>query len=148
MRVLICGDRNWQDAKLIYRVMKPLTKEDTVIEGEGHGADTIARVIAELRDIPIEAFPADWCDFGAVVAMDGTAQGCAKQHTHHGKKAWWMRNQAMISATPEICWAFHDDLSQSKGTRMMIAIALGAGIPTKLYSHNHPQGEEITHIEI
>lgn len=132
MRVIICGDRAWRDPKLIYRVMKRLDKDaDTVIEGEAHGADEIARIIADLRDISVEPYPADWCDFGAT---------CTKPHTHYGKRAGMMRNKAMLEAGPEQVWAFHDNISASKGTKGMIQMAVAAGVPTILFSHSAPEG--------
>ena len=136
MKVLICGDRKWEDPKLIYRVMHSLNKdEDVVIEGEAHGADEIARIIADLRDIPVEKYPADWCDFGGI---------CSKQHQHLGKRAGMARNQKMLEeGNPDEVWAFHDDLSKSKGTAGMIRLATAAGVVVKHYSHAKPQGEVI-----
>lgn len=139
MRVLVCGDRQWRDAKLIYRVMKKLEKDaDSVIEGEANGADVIARIIAELRDISIEAYPADWCDFGADPRGSGT--GCKKAHTHYGIRAGFERNRQMLEARPEQVWAFHDDIAKSKGARGMIQMAVAAGVPTFLFSHAEPTG--------
>src|SRR3989442_15601754 len=117
MRVLICGDRKWTDAKLMYRAMHKLNGAeigpDTIIEGEANGADIMARIIAELRDIPIEKFPADWCDFSGV---------CQKTHSHHGKRAGMVRNKQMLESQPDEVWAFHEDLSQSKGTIGMVSM--------------------------
>src|SRR2546422_129573 len=98
MRILICGDRKWTDAKLMYRAMKSLTPSqegdigDTVIEGEANGADIMARTIADLRDITVEKYPADWCDFNGV---------CQKVHSHHGKRAGMVRNKQMLEALPD-----------------------------------------------
>ena len=135
MRVLICGDRTWRDPKLIYRVMHPLNKdEDTVIEGEAHGADEIARIICDLRDIPYEPYPADWCDFSG---------SCQKLHTHHGKRAGLVRNQKMLDANPDEVWAFHDDLSKSRGTIQMVRLAVAKGVETKWFSHGKPTGVDV-----
>lgn len=135
MRVLICGDRKWDDAKFIYRVMRKLTKdEDVVIEGEASGADLIARIIAELRDIEVEKYPADWCDFGADPKGSGT--GCKKVHQHYGIRAGMERNKRMLNANPNEVWGFHDSIGTSKGTKGMLKIAVEAGVPCRLYSHN------------
>lgn len=104
---------------------------DEIIEGEGSGVDTIARIIADLRDIPVRPFPADWCDFKSP---------CTKTHTHLGMKAGTARNKQMLDENPDAIWAFHDDLTQSKGTRSMITLALRAGKPVKHFSHGEPAG--------
>lgn len=139
MRVLICGDRDWQDAKLIYRSMKELTADDTVVEGEGRGADVISRVIADLRGIPVEKFPADWCD-----SFRGA---CQKQHNHVGIRAGVLRNQAMLSTNPDAVWAFHDNLAGSKGTKHMVGLALSIGTTVRLFGHAFPQGKVIGSLE-
>ncbi len=41
-----------------------------------------------------------------------------------------LRNREMLKEAPDIVLAFHDDLSQSKGTRDMVNQALKAGVPT------------------
>ena len=58
-RLLVCGDRNWQDKEYIRAFIKRINP-DVIIEGEARGADTFARQIAEEMDIKVMSFPADW----------------------------------------------------------------------------------------
>jgi len=151
MRVLICGDRAWgmpkregdvivlphngfNYSKLMYKAMKRLSPEDHVIEGEAAGADVMARIICSLRDIPTTPIPADWCDFKTP---------CQKQHTHHGMKAGMLRNKEMMDRQPDEVWAFHDDLSKSKGTISTVRMAWNQGIPVLWFSPNLPYGHPI-----
>ena len=45
MKVLVCGDRNWDDRELVRSRLSKLQDwgYDTIIEGEAKGADTIAK---------------------------------------------------------------------------------------------------------
>lgn len=152
VKVLICGDRKWGAVeregdlitrpnngfnypKLLYRAMKKLGPEDSVVEGEAAGADIMSRYICELRDIPVTPIPADWCSF---------EKPCNKNHTHHGMKAGMLRNKEMAERGPDEVWAFHDDLTKSKGTMSMIRVAWSAGIPVKWFSPKFPVGISIT----
>ncbi len=140
MRVLICGDRNWDDREhhhLIQSLLCGLYDIDTVghltteissftvIEGGAKGADAVASQWAEKSpmhshnerpDDPTFAhwtYPADW--------------------TKHGKAAGPIRNQQMLDENkPDVVLAFHDDLEASKGTKDMVNRAMNAGVPTYL----------------
>lgn len=150
MKVLICGSRDWSDSKLMYKAMhklqgsKPGSAEtvddikefDIVIEGEAQGADQMARIIADLRDIPVVKMPADWCDFGT---QNGV--GCTKLHLHNGRKAGIVRNQLMIDEQPDEVWAFSDDLTNDKGTASMVRIAKKANALVRHFSHACPTGK-------
>lgn len=63
-RVLICGGRDYCDAKRIWSVLDHyLTQADdfeTVIHGAARGADSIAGEWAVARSVPVQAYPADW----------------------------------------------------------------------------------------
>jgi hypothetical protein len=113
MRVLICGDRNWDDGLPIAWIVRALAHgpdESTVIEGEARGADSLAGRSAERQGVPVEKYPADW--------------------DAHGKAAGPIRNQQMLDdGRPDIVVAFHDDLDNSRGTGDMVRRATKAGIP-------------------
>ena len=121
-KVLICGDRNWTDYKFIldtlikYRDDHGIDSIDFVIEGEADGADKLGRQAAEWLHIKVLKYPADW--------------------TKYGRAAGPIRNKEMlVDGKPDEVWAFHDDLSTSKGTMNMIMLARAKGIPVYVISH-------------
>lgn len=110
MRVLVCGSRHFNDSKLLEEVLNgyPIT---TVIEGEARGADTLSRIYAEHRGIPVERYPADW--------------------NLYGKRAGPIRNTAMLTkGKPDMCVAFRGP--NSRGTQNMIDQAQKAGVETRI----------------
>jgi hypothetical protein len=116
VRVLVCGDRNWGDNEMIGRVMKALPVEGTtLIEGEARGADTAARDWGFYLGWTVERYAADW--------------------DKYGKSAGPIRNRQMLDARPDIVFAFHDDIENSRGTKNMVEQATKAGIPVGVFSH-------------
>lgn len=121
MRVLVCGDRNWTDAEMIYRELAKLTneyppEEVLVIEGEAKGADLAAAKATERLDYRIMRFPADW-------------------EKHHRAAGPIRNRQMLVEGKPDVVWAFHDDLEHSKGTKNMVDIATKAGVPVVKFKH-------------
>lgn len=114
MRVLVCGDREWNDPgwiRMVLSTVKSVAGSVIVIEGECRGADRIARYIAEELELEVVPFPANW--------------------KKHGKAAGFIRNhQMLIEGKPDLVLAFHNYLENSKGTSDMIKQAENAGIPT------------------
>lgn len=157
-RVLITGDRHWGEvrrsgdvittpqfnpAKLVYKALKRLTPgEDMVVEGEAAGADIMVRTICQLRDIFVTPVPADWCSW---------EKPCNKIHTHHGTRAGMLRNDEMLfwndpsksTVWPDQVWAFHENLTQSKGTIGMVRKAWTKGVPVLWFSPKTPNGAPI-----
>lgn len=135
MRVLICGDREWpKDDPTIGVLLSGLLGyaqsiwEDLyVIEGCARGADWQAHEwfngahdgIHAIHDhVFHEHFPADWKGLG--------------------KRAGPLRNQAMLDiGRPELVFAFHDNLEQSKGTADMVNRAKAAGKPTYVIARQY-----------
>lgn len=119
MRLLICGDRNWTDNDYIYRRLKALQQGYLappalwMIHGGAKGADTAAQAAAILLGIPYDVYPAEW--------------------DKYGRAAGPIRNQQMLDSGVDEVWAFHHDLSQSKGTAHMVGIARKAGVPTVVF---------------
>lgn len=115
MRVLVCGDRRWRDKNTILTVLARLSDVDTVIEGEARGADTLAREVAEEYGISVLAFPANW--------------------NKYGRAAGPIRNKQMLDeGKPDLVIAFHNNITESKGTKNMLSQARERGIPTRLYN--------------
>jgi hypothetical protein len=122
--VLISGDRDWYNVKLIREWLKKLKSEgfDTIIEGEARGADIISRMSGEDlgfkildRDSKTKGFPAEW----------------NKYHRAAGP----IRNSEMLKVgKPELVVAFHNSIETSKGTKNMINQAVKAKIKTILVS--------------
>lgn len=131
MRVLICGDRDWNDPDIIDAIVRGLheiaitkDKELEVVEGKARGADRMAESSAynvernihgELGFSPrikVLDFPAKWDEFGNAAGP--------------------IRNREMLKADPDVIIAFHSDISASKGTKDMINIAVEAGKPVLL----------------
>ena len=127
-RVLICGDRSWQNQQLVIDTLRDIQVKqgvEIVIEGENgtvywagrekhvsKGADLMGRVAAERLGIPVLPFPALWIK--------------------HGLAAGPIRNRQMLTeGKPTLVLAFHDFLDKSKGTKDMVKIATQAGIPVQ-----------------
>lgn len=125
MRLLICGDRNWDNLAAIKAVLQEIgpTNIEYIIEGGARGADFQAAVAAQCLSIKIKEFPANW-------------------KVYH-RAAGPIRNTQMLRegrATHVI--AFHDNIANSMGTTDMVKQARAAGVPVKvLTSLNHIVGE-------
>lgn len=116
LRVLICGDRNWQDKEMIKDLLLKLNPT-VVIEGACRGADVLTGEVAKKLGIQVLEFPADW--------------------TRFGNSAGPIRNKQMLDeCKPTLVVAFHDNIEKSKGTKNMLSQAKKAGITTMLLSHN------------
>lgn len=109
MRVLICGDRNYDDYESMATILSAIQVThdvfDVVIHGAAQGADHLADTYARRHNIPVLAFPADW--------------------KAHGRSAGPRRNKQMLAeGKPDVVIAFPGN----SGTRNMIAQAEEAGI--------------------
>ena len=121
MRVLISGDRNWDDPKPIAYIMQEIVTsyigEVTFVHGLARGADTMCDVIAKLYNYNVEGYPADW--------------------TKHGKAAGPIRNQEMLDTidpeSEDMVIGFHKDIENSKGTKDMLKRSKKKGVKTFLY---------------
>ena len=88
---------------------------DLVIEGDAKGADKIAGQAARELGIPVQIFPANWARFGAAAGP--------------------IRNRQMLDEKPDLVVAFHDHISESRGTADTIKEAKRRGIPVELIGH-------------
>jgi hypothetical protein len=114
MRILVCGDRNWKRMDVIERELKKFPPGTVVIHGAAKGADTLGGFVADKLGFKVIAFPAKW--------------------NIYGKGAGPVRNQQMLDeGKPELVLAFHENLSESKGTRDMVKRASGAGIKVEVF---------------
>jgi len=119
MRILVCGDRNWQRRDIIEAVFDSILKDkiDMVIEGEAKGADKTSRRICQDRKIPYRPYFAEWKRYGLLAGM--------------------MRNTHMLmEGKPDLIVAFFTKIENSKGTKNMINQGLDAGVEVLLVSES------------
>lgn len=116
MKVLVCGDRNWNNKTRLWEMLDAYSKDiDLIIEGDACGADRMSREWGNDRGLMVMTFPADW--------------------NTYGKSAGPIRNRQMLKeGYPHIVFAFHNNIKSSKGTKDMIGIALKQSIPVLLVS--------------
>jgi hypothetical protein len=118
-RILITGSRSWDDENTIREALTTMVRTlgadgvgVTLVHGAcPDGADAIADRLArsgDLGKLTIERHPAAWAK--------------------HGKRAGFLRNQAMVDRGADVCFAFIRD--DSKGATMTARIAESAGIQT------------------
>jgi hypothetical protein len=112
-RILICGSRDFFDAKQIEDLMRLLPADDphaVIMHGDAEGADTIANRYAVKYGFEVLKFPANWAGLG--------------------KRAGVIRNQQMLTeGKPTEVWAFYSDSGKTPGTSDMVRRAKEAGIP-------------------
>lgn len=112
-KVLVCGDRNWEDIDTIRSELRSIPNLEMVIEGNAPGADRLSRLVGvgDLN-VPVLTVPADW--------------------TKYKKAAGPVRNRKMLDYKPDRVLAFHDNISESKGTKNMVELARKFKIPVKV----------------
>lgn len=63
-RLLVCGGRDFNDRARLFGKLDDLLIErggfDVIIQGGAKGADTLARVWAIERGVPVQQYTADW----------------------------------------------------------------------------------------
>jgi hypothetical protein len=129
VKVLVCGDQEWKDKELIrYYLTRTLPSMGyhitDIIEGDARGADKLAGELANELMINLIKVPAAWEQFGRMAGP--------------------IRNVAMLQYEPNIVLAFHDDLSNSKGTLDMINKARRYGKATILLCSHGVDAEVVT----
>lgn len=126
MRVLVTGDREWDDEEPMLEVLMKLFEiapHTIVVHGDCRGADRMfARLAVEIGFPTPEGHPADW-------------------NKHH-RAAGPIRNRYMITESRRraeldghdlrMAFAFHNNIEASKGTRDMMTALKKAGIPCLL----------------
>lgn len=114
-RILVCGDRNWNDHNMIWAVLDKLPSNTIIVHGAARGADRMANDVAEALGLTVEPHKAQW--------------------DLYGRSAGVRRNQEMLDSGIDQVHAFHDDLGHSKGTGDMVRRAKKAGVPVKVHRH-------------
>lgn len=114
MRLLVCGDRNWDSYEYLAEQLDIFSDDTFLIEGGAKGADTMALEYALWRGWDWVEFPANWSTF----------------HRAAGP----IRNQQMLDeGKPDRVLAFHNNFAKSKGTADMVRRAEKAKISVHLW---------------
>ena len=110
MKILICGDRDWDDYEKIYEVLQEFPADTIVVHGGCRGADQIAAAICEELGMTPKEYP--------YIKALGRAGGPA-------------RNTQMAQENPdiEVVIGFHNNIENSKGTKDMLFRAAPQYIP-------------------
>jgi len=125
LKVLICGDRNWTNRDKIKDVVQYYHKKykiTEIIEGEASGAGRMGGDVAYELKIPLTKVPVNWELYGK-------------------KVAGLLRNQEMLNMNPDLILAFHNDISESKGTQDMVLRARRKGTWVILITEELNMGE-------
>ncbi len=119
-KILCCGDRNWDNLKVIYNTLKVFPKDTIIIEGEAKGADTLSKEAAQMLCLWVVKVEAKW--------------------ELYGKGAGPKRNREMldmIDKNTDMVYAFHNDIENSLGTKDCVSEARRRGIPVKIITENN-----------
>jgi hypothetical protein len=118
MKILITGDREWSDVLKMMEILTQFPAGTIIIHGACRGADNMAHALGEELEFVIRSYPASWHEFG--------------------KRAGALRNQSMLDQEHlehepfDLCLAFHNEISRSRGTRDMMSRCKKANIETRL----------------
>lgn len=118
MKILITGDRNWDDIERVVEELSPYPAGTILIHGACRGADVICAAVAESLGFVVRGYPADWAKYP--------------------RAAGPIRNQQMLDVEnkPEepidLCLAFHNDIASSRGTADMVKRMQKAGFTVKV----------------
>lgn len=115
MKVIIAGSRSITDDDDVDFILNELRADwlpfDQVVSGLAPGVDTIGKDWAEIWDIPVKEFPADW--------------------DQYGKSAGFRRNEQMAEYA-DVLVAIWD--GESPGTKDMIQRALDHNLRLFVYT--------------
>ena len=113
MLILGCGGRDFIDLNFVNRVLDYI-KPTEVVHGAAKGADLLVDAWAKSNGAKINAYPADW--------------------SQYGKRAGYLRNKQMLDMHPdiELVVAFPG----GRGTEMMVQLAQERGVPTLVLSES------------
>lgn len=127
MRLLVCGDRNWDNYDRVKKYIMKINREspiEVLIEGgqvsndgqradHRYGADYQAKMAAMELGIPVMEFPPNW--------------------NYYNRAAGPIRNGHMLQyGKPDLVLAFHQAINTSKGTKNMVEQAKRKGVKVKI----------------
>ena len=103
MKLIVAGSRNYTDKRRVFDLLNRLHLNKSnleIVSGLAAGPDTFGKQWAEVNDVPVHEFPADW--------------------KKYGKSAGYRRNEDMAKFADALL-AFWD--GESRGTMHMINLA-------------------------
>lgn len=120
--VLVTGDRYWQGVEVIEKVLATFPKNTVVVHGNAGGADSCAEIAALHLGMPRCINP---------------------YYGGFGRAGGPMRNSVMLALVLGLQlqgWqveviAFHDNITESKGTANMLMQAKRSGLKRRLFKH-------------
>jgi hypothetical protein len=69
MKVIIAGSRKIKDPEIVLNAIENSGYNITeVVSGKAKGVDTIGEAYANMMEIPIKEFPAEWTKYGKTIA--------------------------------------------------------------------------------
>lgn len=124
MKVVICGDRDCNDMKVLLQAIKDADFAITeVVSGTSKGADKLGEEYAKANNLPIKSFPAAWKDLD----VDGSVvkEG---QYGKYNSRAGFMRDIEMVEYADAVLAL--QPYGESAGTQITIREAKKRGLPT------------------
>ena len=125
MRILICGDREWNDLETMAKVFEWIIMQSPppiIIHGACRGADEMADACAKMAGLRVVSFPAHWSH------SDVCPPNCKQKI---GRGAGPIRNRKMLNeGKPSLVFIFHNNIEHSKGSKDMFDQALQDNILT------------------
>lgn len=123
VKIVIAGSRSfdnyyylYQRIKWVLQVEKIHLHDVEVVCGMANGADKLGEEFAIDHNLQVKYFPADW--------------------DKYGKQAGYIRNKQMAEYC-DYCICFYD--GKSKGTKIMINLAIQYNKPTYVFNYNKNQ---------
>lgn len=126
MKVIIAGSRDFKSESTCLKIIDKIVKQNAihiteVVSGTCHGPDKFGEKYAELNNLPVKPFPADWYPLGKDGPLD--------------KTAGFRRNTEMAQYA-EALIALRWNLYESKGTSHMISEANKYKLKVYIYDYD------------
>lgn len=129
MKLLGTGSRDWTNWRIIRAAFIDLPDGTIIVHGQCHkgGADIICDDMAIARGFPTpRRYPANWKKYGLAAGIIRNSQMLTEEHPD--------KDGVYFDA----CFAFHNDLMASKGTKDMAFKAYAAGIHVTVFTEDGP----------
>lgn len=117
MRVIVAGAVAWTNEASIRRELSTLPAGSTVIHGDSPGVDAIAGEVARELGLLVEPMVKNDADYA-----------------RYKRGAWKGLNERMLATGVDLVLAFHPDISASKGSGHLIALAQAQNIECRVFS--------------
>ena len=118
MKVLVTGDREWDDFETTLVELEKLPSGSIIIHGGCRGADTIAGEIAKALGFTVRVYPADWARYGRGGGVVRNRQ--------------MLKEENLPGEPIDLVLGFHKNIKESRGTRDMLKVSDDAGVKTRL----------------